>query len=317
MNRITGFLSKKESLLGVQKGKRRYDLPLDKDKGEFFLKLLIVLMSVLATLAFAAFFTLSAMGERWSSGLENKATIEFPAQDENDQPLQFAAIEEQMEQAAGLLRADPAIETIDIMKKEDIGELVAPWLGENPDMEAMPLPGLISITIKHNAYFDAKSLQASLQTISPRIRVDTHQSWLSSVLRFTGALQFSAVILMLIIGLVMVIAVGGAVQSRIAVHKEEIELLHLIGAADQYITAQFQKHTLLLAVQSALIGLLAGGLLLIVMSWIAGQMDLALLPDFSLSWAQKVMMLFIPALIGGLGMMTARMTVLHALQRMP
>ena len=68
--------------LGIATSKRRYDLPLNKDGGGLFLKILIALMSFLAILALSGSFALSAMKDRWSSGLENKASIEIRAQDE-------------------------------------------------------------------------------------------------------------------------------------------------------------------------------------------------------------------------------------------
>ncbi|MBI2234772.1 MAG: permease, partial [Micavibrio aeruginosavorus] len=60
--------------------KRRYDLPLNKGAGTAFLVTLIGLMTFLAMLALTSSFTLSAMTQRWTSGLENRITIEIPTQ---------------------------------------------------------------------------------------------------------------------------------------------------------------------------------------------------------------------------------------------
>ena len=67
--------------LGVSKKKRDYDLPLNKGSGGQFLSTLIALMTFLAILALSASFTLSEMTSRWVSGLENKASVEIPAED--------------------------------------------------------------------------------------------------------------------------------------------------------------------------------------------------------------------------------------------
>ena len=72
---------RKERTLGVARQKRKYDLPLNKGVGRHFLKVLIALMSILAIFALSASFALSEMTQRWESGLENKATVEVPAED--------------------------------------------------------------------------------------------------------------------------------------------------------------------------------------------------------------------------------------------
>jgi cell division transport system permease protein len=66
-----------ERVLGKAQ-KRRYDLPLNKGSGTGFLVILIALMTFLGMLALASSFALSAMTARWSSGLENRLTIESP-----------------------------------------------------------------------------------------------------------------------------------------------------------------------------------------------------------------------------------------------
>src|SRR6056297_3589778 len=85
-------IKKRESFMGVATGTRQYDLPLNKDKGNNFLMLLMALMTIMGVFALTGTFALSAMKERWTSGLENKATIEIPAQDENGVLLQTETI---------------------------------------------------------------------------------------------------------------------------------------------------------------------------------------------------------------------------------
>lgn len=310
-------LKKGEKLLGVEFGKRRYDLPLDKTEGTGFLKVLILMMTILAVMALAVFFVLSDMADRWASGLENKATVEIPAHNVNGDPVEPERITQFAQSSALILKNNPDVETATIMGKDDIQNLVSPWFGDNMNLNDIPLPGLISVSFKDGSKPDIKTLERELHSISSLIRIDTHKSWLVDVLRITGSLKFGSAILLIVIGLITVSAVAGAVKSRVAVHKDEVELLHLIGATDQYITNQFQKHTAFMTLQSAAIGLIIGLIALFIIGKIAGNMDLALLPDFSIGTGQYLSFLALPALMSGLGMLTARITVLHALRRMP
>jgi cell division transport system permease protein len=147
--------------------------------------------------------------------------------------------------------------------------------------------------------------------------MDTHEEWLNDLLRFTGALNLAAIILALVIGVTMVTAVGGAVRSRLAIHRAEVELLHLMGASDRYITRQFQRHSLILALRGGFIGAVFGALFLVLIGWVAGQMGVAILPDFRLDPVQMMLLAMIPLVAGLIATVTARWTVTRVLTTFP
>lgn len=307
----------KERVLGVSKEKRRYDLPLASSSNNTFLRLLIGLMSILGILALAASFALSAMTHRWSEGLDHKVSVEIPAADSGGDIIDQGIIKSMTEEAAKMLRANGNVVEATVMDEKDIRKLLSPWLGDDMVMDSIPIPGLISVTFKKDSNPDLKDLELQLKDVAPRARIDTHESWLSDVVRFTGALQFAAILLGLIIGLTTLVAVAGGVRSKLSENKEELELLHLMGASDSYIAKQLQRHTLILSLQGGAAGVVAGCVLLFIISLIAGQMGVNLVPDFRLSEAQKAILLLSPVPIALLAMITARFTVLRVLTKMP
>ncbi len=306
----------KERKLGVAT-KRRYDLPLNKAPGTGFLILLICLMTFLAMLALAASFALSAMTDRWSSGLENKVTIEIPAEQEDGKVLQPEEIKEQAARANDILKVNPAVITTHIMTDEEIRDLVRPWLGEDLLLNKVPLPGLITAELHEATPQTLQSLQTKLQAINKRARIDTHEEWLTDLLRFTGALQFAAALLTVVIGITTVTAVAGAVRSRMAVHHAEVELLHLMGASDSYISRQFQRNSMFLAFRGALIGVAVGAAALTIIGWISGEMGVNLLPNFKLNGMQIASLAVLPIIVALIATATARQTVLKVLSQMP
>ena len=310
-------IKKIERSLGVAREKRSYDLPLNKDKGNNFLKILMGLMTFLAILALSGSFVLSEIKSRWSSGLENKATVEIAASDSNGIILGQESMDRLSAQTEEFLKKHPAVENIEKMEQSEIVALVAPWLGEDLAFDQIPLPTILTISFNNDIQFDMETITEPLAAISPNIRLDTHESWLNDVLRFTGALKFAAIMITLIIGITTIVSVAGSVQARMAIYHEELELLHLMGAGDQYISRQLQRYILILCFQGAAIGALAGGFTLLIIGWISGKMDISLLPDFSLSLFQLLILVILPCLIALLGMFTARQTVLRVLEQMP
>ncbi len=315
------MFTKKDRKLGVADGKRQYDLPLNRGEGSGFLILLIALMTFLAVLALAVSFVLGAMSERWSSGLENKLTIEIPAETivESDENIIIPNedVKSLTFDIAEAIKEHPAVQSADILSEEEIASLISPWLGDDLALGDIPLPGLISVQLHVTSPETLRVLEKITQDISPSARLDTHESWLNDLLRFTGAMQFASLMITLIIGATTITAVAGAIRSRMAIHKEEVELLHLMGAKDDYITEQFQRHALTLTLQGSVVGVLGGGIIMVLVSLISGETAAALVPDFKLNGLHMVILFLLPVMACGISALTARHTVLRVLANMP
>ena len=311
------WLKKQDRRLGVSHEKRKYDLPLEKSDGGSFLKILMGLMTILAMFAFVASFALSAMTERWSSGLSNKATIEIPAENMAGTLLSQEEINQTAKDILLSLKNNPDIESISIMEETEIKRLVAPWLGEDIEFDNVPLPGILSVAFKKDAQVDTNILAKRLKDYGEHVRLDTHASWLADVLKFTGALNMAAILISCLIGFTTIIAAGGAVQARMAMYKDELELLHLMGAADKYISRQLQRYTFFACLQGAALGAFIGFVIFYVTSLIFKEREITLLPDFNMTIIHFTILCALPILIALLGMVTARHTVLRSLIKMP
>lgn len=308
---------KREKTVGSVRKSRQYDLPLENSAGTSFLILLIALMTFLAVQAVAAAFALDAMTARWATGLENRVTVEIPAEAQNGKVRNAAEVAALTERVDNILSVHPAVLNTHILSKEEIGTLVEPWLGKDLPLKDIPLPGLVSVELKESNDTVLKIIEEKVQAIAENGRLDTHESWLNDLLRFTGALKFAAAALLIVIGVTTVTAIAGAVKSRMAMHHQEVELLHLMGARDRYISAQFQRHSLLMGLKGGLAGLFLGGLTLLLIGWISGEMGVNLLPDFSLSKTQIAVLFLIPVAIAALAALTAKRTVLQTLAELP
>lgn len=313
------FFMPGDKKLGVATGKRRYDLPLNKGAGTGFLVLLIALMTFLGVMALAGSFALGSMAHHWSSGLENKMTIEIPADNGEGEIRDRAQIKAISSEINDLLGGKNYIRSVHVLSQKEIQDLIAPWLGENAGniMPDMPLPGLISVDMitVNDRLMD--EMQTEIAAIAPNIVLDRHQSWLGDILRLTGALQFATIFITLMIGATTVIAIAGAVKSRIAIHRKDVELLHLMGASDRYISRQFQRHALILAFQGAVAGTVGGALILLAISFFAGDTASALLPEFDLNMMHIFTLILLPAFACLIAGLAAKYTVLRELALMP
>ena len=303
--------------IGSVYSRHRYDLPLERDEGTGFILLLMALMTFLATVTLAGALGLNDMASRWSSGLENKLTIEIPAEDGQDNIRSPEDIRDLAEKAEKALNDLQAVQRADILSDDDIQALITPWLGEDTPLDDLPMPGMLEVEMSGNDKDALSQIKDTLRKISPDIQADGHEDWLNDILRMTGALQILTLIVTLIIGGTTITAIAGAVRARMAIHKSDVELLHLMGASDEYITRQFQRHAFILAVKGGLMGLTAGIISIWLIGLMAGTGDTPLLPDVSFSFSDILYLIIVPALICIVASSAARFTVLRVLAQMP
>jgi len=309
-------LLKRNKKLGVATGKGRYDLPLNQSAGTGFLIVLVGLMTFLAMMAIVATMAMGSVTKHWSSGLENRLTIEIPAVLENGKIRDASEIDTLSESVQKVLRDNPNIKEFEILSDEDIHGLISPWLGDDATLDNIPLPGLVSVHLHIRDKSKLAQLENSMNAIASDIRLDTHESWLADIISLARSLKISAGIVAFIIAITTVTAIAGAIRSRMAEHKADIELLHLMGASDLYITSQLQRHATLLSLKGSGFGLLGGAIILFLLSLIGGN-NTDLLPSFSLGASQTIILLLLPILISAVASQTARFTVLRVLGQMP
>jgi cell division transport system permease protein len=104
-------------------------------------------------------------------------------------------------------------------------------------------------------------------------------------------------------------------------HREVIELLHLMGARDRYIAGQFQREALRLGFIGGIIGLALAVVTLLGLAQMAQESALgeqfSFVPTLKLAPWQWVALVLLPLCAALIAMLTARFTVLGALARMP
>lgn len=311
------YVTGQDRILGTGQGQHRYDLSLNKDKGGVFLMILIGLMTFLAYILLSGFLSLHLVAGHWSAGLENRVTVEIPAQNVDESirtTQQMAALEDQ---TIDMLKALPFTKDAQGLKDDEISEMLEPWLGDFSMIEEIPVPALITLDLERSNPEILAQISLELKKINPNILIQTHQDWFADLMRLIHALQFSSVIIFVIVGVTTFTAISGGILSQISIHRKDIELLHLIGAQDNYITRQFQRYAAELSLKGALSGFIVGLILSQVFYTIAGSLTEAMLPELSFTIVQYALLACLPLIVCLIATITARITVLRSLSAMP
>ena len=293
----------------------RLDLPLDRDGSGRFLPWIVALMVYLASLALAGTLVVRDAMMRWDRGLTGTLTVELPAASSGRDDGAIAA-------ALAVLRSTPGVTRADAFDAKHTAALLEPWLGTAIDATDLPLPRLIDVQIEPRAGVDLAALKERLAAAVPGAQLDDHGRWLNRVLRTALAIEIVAGLVVALVGLAAVLAVIFATRTGLAVHHGIVEVLHLIGARDGYIARQFEWHALRLGIKGGLAGLLLGIVTLVGIATAATQVGalddaVRVLPALSAPAIEWVLLLLLPVAAGFIAMLTARITVLRALKRLP
>ena len=117
----------------------------------------------------------------------------------------------------------------------------------------------------------------------------------------------------------MVATVGTVIfttYTGLAIHREAIEVLHLIGARDTYIAKQFAFRAFALGFKGGVYGLIIGIPPLAGIGYLGKKMEDFLLPSIDLTLIQWGIVFSLPLCVGILAMLTARITVIRSLARL-
>lgn len=304
----------------------RTDLPLGSDASGRFVPWIVGFMVYLAALALSGALTLENVAARWRAGITGTLTVQIaplddvmsdrPTPDAADETLPSPTHEARLDRAVELLRDVPGVAGVEVLGPEAMGRLLAPWLGPDSATLGLPLPDLISVTLRPGAAIDLPTLSARLAAAVPGAEVDDHRRWLDDLAVFVHSVEVLAAIVVSLVCLAAMLTVVFVTRTGLAVHRRVIEIVHLIGARDAYVAGQFQGHALRLGLIGGIVGSALAALTLIGLQRLFAGLDTPLLKGLGLGAGHWAALAVLPVAAALVAMVTARLTVLRSLARM-
>ncbi|OYQ36558.1 hypothetical protein CHU95_03925 [Niveispirillum lacus] len=295
----------------MMRRRAHFDIPLSQDATGRFLPWIIALMVYLAALALAVSLILSDLARRWDSELSAGMTVQVaPTGTANAREL-----DERVRKVMDTLSASAFVADARRLSDGDARALVEPWLGDGALLTELPLPVLIDVRLADGA--DIAGLAEQLTRAAPHVTVEDPARWLGDLRRLARSVQVVAVAIIALIGGAGVVSIIFAASAGFAVHRQEVELLHVMGATDGYVAGQFQRHMLRQSLLGGGVGFLLAVATLFGLEQAGRGLGASLLPDMALSLRDWAWLPVVPAVAALLAALTARLTVMRALGRLP
>ncbi len=273
------------------------------------LVLVVAAMCYLACLAFGAMVTVTRSANDWTAQLEGSLTIQV-------KPHADIATEDQISAALAVLNDVNGVERAAALSEEEVRSLLDPWLGETTASEDLPLPSLIDVELSPDSDIEMSLLAERLATSAPGIELDTHRQWLGELLGAARSAVWLSIGILTLIALTTIAIVVFATRASLAANHESVEVLHLVGAPDEFVANEVQRHFLQLGLRGGVSGLGAAILTFLTITWLGSEGGAFLLPVPGLMLSDYPWLLLVPAIVALTTTIAARITVLRVLGRM-
>jgi cell division transport system permease protein len=284
-------------------------VPVDSAGGRA-LAAVIGILTFLAALCASGAELVSASSVQWRSAVAREVTIQVRPQVQRDPEADVA-------RAADLARRTRGVEATQPFTKAESERLLEPWLGTGLSFSDLPVPRIIVVKLVAGETPDLEGLRQALREQVPGATLDDHALWLSRLSTMANTVVGVGLALVILVLVAAGLAVTFATRGAMAGNHEVVEVLHFVGADDDYIAREFQRRFFKLGLRGSAVGAAAAIAVTAVLGWItsslkaspAGDQIEALFGSFGMSWRGYMTVIVIALIVSALTGIVSRLTV--------
>lgn len=270
----------------------------------------IAIMLFLTLLVAAIGLSLFDAVQKGGEDLAQQATLQIIEPDPVVRATQKVEVSRMLREVAGIAEVNP-------VPDGEVRNLLKPWLGNDVIDTDIPVPALIDIRFKTAPDGSTLNiLKQRVQTKAPKIRLDSHSSWMAPFFKLMASLIYLAIAIFLLLLIATSAVVILAVRSTLNTHRATIEIMHMMGGTDLQAARLFQRRVALDALLGGVVGFGAAAAVILTLGGRIAAVEPGLLAGASLPVYGWAALAIIPLVVTGLAMLMARWTVVSALKKM-
>lgn len=270
---------------------RHSELPLKEYKYNLFLKISTGIAVFLFSVTLAAYFMISSVIQSWNKNIIDGLTVQImPSKEVVTEDENLLRINKAIAYFEGL----EGVRKVTLVSDQKIQELMSSWLGSNADLSALPVPQLLDVKLENGRTFDYEKAVEGLKEIAPYASIDNHGIWLKKLIKSAASLQVLSVFILGLVLTVVVCSLFYAVQTSLRVHQNIVEILHIMGATDDYIAKQYAFRAFWIALFSGFIGTVIAFFVLMTISHLSSDLEAGLIRAASLSFGNRLFLMTMP-----------------------
>jgi cell division transport system permease protein len=277
----------------------------------------MTVMCYLASLAIGALILINHAVESWTQGLSSEVTVQLRV-------LQKFDVEQELTKAVTILEKSKGVVAAKTLDRDAGLKLLEPWLGQTK-LDDLPVPRLIRVTIDEKAPPDFEALNKSLQDNVKGASLDTHRRWQGELARMGNTLSMLSLLILGLIGASAFAMVVFAARAVLAANREVVDVLHLVGAEDSFISRQIDRRFLATGLVAGFSGVALAVLTFFMLSLhgntaelgvAAASRSLLFAPSTTSPWTYAAL-LCVPLAATAIALISAKLTLLNMLKSEP
>ena len=284
------------------------------DSSALFLSWISLLMVFVASLALIGAFSLSHVIGLWNRSISGSLTIQISTSLLTGES-RGEDVQKDIDITLSMLDGTKGVEKAALLSAQEMNKLMEPWLGDLQNIEDLPLPKLIDVTLSKDKSFDSLTFQTRLAEAVPFAKMDSHRIWLSHLIETAQGIKDMITVVLLLLILTTSFTVIYTTCSSLAVHQDALHLLHIMGARDTMIAIQYGMRDFVRALMGGCIGLIFVFPIVWVVGSLINPLKDPLFEQASLTASDWYFVLSMPILIAFMSFMTAFTTVMKSLRK--
>lgn len=275
----------------------------------------IAIMTFLACLAIGGVNLVAESARGWESQITQEATIQIKPTDGYD-------IDSQINKAVKLVKSFAGIKDARILNTTATQRLLEPWLGTGLELDALPIPRLIVVTLDSDTKPDFAAIAESISKNIVGGSFDNHRVWVDRLVAMAHTTVVIGLIILTLMLAALTLTVVFATRGALSGNAHIVEVLHFIGANSSFVARQFDFHFLHTALRGAALGGVSAMLVFLISSFWASLNQAtpeadqlaAFFGNFSVGWTTYVEIIILIFAVAFLTMLTSRLTVMNHLK---
>ncbi len=295
---------------------RKQELPLKGDSTSLFLQVIISIAVFIFAITLSGVLSVNTMLYNWNRSILGSLTVQImPVNDTNKEKAAAQTLAHQ-EKAVEFLQNVDGIIKVTPLTDEQLKQLIQPWLGDGVNLDSLPIPRIIDVKLAPDAEINFVDLAQKLAQTSSQASVDNHKLWLSKLIRFADGLKLIASTVLFLVTIITSGAIFYTTRMSLGLHRNIIEILHIMGAKDTYVAQQYGKRMAFLGFCGGCLGLFFAVPVIFFISSLAVQIEGGIISEASLSFGDWITIFSLPLFSMFIAMLTAYYTVKRTLQKM-
>ncbi len=289
-------------------------VPVDTVAGRALMAV-IAILTFLAALSAGAAVLAARASDQWRGAVSDEMTIQI-------RPEARRNIEEDVAKAVAMAQALDGIESVRAVPKAESDKLLEPWLGTGLDLVELPVPRLIVLKLRPGASPDIARFGPALRNEVSTAILDDHRVWIRRLSAMASTIIVSGFVIVLLVLTAAALAVAFATRGAMAGSRESVEVLHFVGAGDDFIAREFQSRFIRLGLRGGAMGGLAAIVAIALLGFVssfwstapeAEQLQ-ALFGAFEIGWAGYAAVVLVALVVAAIAGLVSRFTVRHYLK---